>query len=66
MVTHDISEAISIGDSVIVLSNRPSVIKNAYKIEMENKTIPSENRNNPKFRYYYNLIWKDLEHYESK
>ena len=54
MVTHDINEAISMGDKVIVLSNRPAYIKNIYNIEMDNKTIPSKNRNNPKFNYYYN------------
>lgn len=64
MVTHDIGEAISMGDKVIVLSNRPSVVKNVYNIDMENKTIPSENRNNPMFNFYYNQIWKDLDHYE--
>ena len=66
MVTHDINEAISMGDKVIVLSNRPAYIKNIYNIEMDNKTIPSKNRNNPKFNYYYNLIWKDFEHNEYK
>ena len=65
MVTHDISEACAIGSKVVVLSNRPSVVKNIYEIEMENKGLPSENRKNPKFSYYYNLIWKDLDHYES-
>lgn len=64
MVTHDINEAVSIGDKVVVLSNRPATIKNIYEINMDNKTIPSENRNNPKFNYYYNLIWKDFEHNE--
>ncbi len=64
MVTHDINEAISIGDKVIVLSNRPACIKNIYEIDMNNKSIPSENRNNPKFNYYYNLIWKDFDHNE--
>lgn len=64
MVTHDINEAVSIGDKVVVLSNRPATIKNIYEINMDNKTIPSENRNNPKFNYYYNLIWKDFDHNE--
>ena len=65
MVSHDINEAISMADKVIVLSNRPSIIKNVYEIKMENKSIPSENRKNKKFNEYYNLIWKDLDHYES-
>lgn len=64
MVTHDINEAVSIGDKVVILSNRPATIKNIYEINMDNKTIPSENRNNPKFNYYYNLVWKDFDHNE--
>ena len=64
MVTQDINEAVSIGDKVVVLSNRPATIKNIYEINMDNKTIPSENRNNPKFNYYYNLVWKDFDHNE--
>lgn len=65
MVTHDISEACAIASKIIVLSNRPSVVKNIYEINMKNKGLPNENRKDPKFSYYYNLIWKDLDHYES-
>lgn len=61
MVTHDIAEAISICDRVVVLSERPAVIKNVYNIELENKSTPINNRNDKKFTYYYNLIWKDID-----
>lgn len=61
MVTHDIAEAISICDRVVVLSERPTVIKNVYNIELENKSTPINNRNDKKFTYYYNLIWKDID-----
>ena len=64
MVTHDIAEAISMADKVIVLSKRPAIIKNTYEIKMDNKTIPSENRKNKDFYNYYNAIWKDLDYYE--
>ena len=66
MVTHDINEAISMGDKVVVLSNRPATIKNVYKIKMDNKSIPSENRKNTKFNYYYNLIWEDLNNHDKQ
>lgn len=65
MVTHDIAEAIAMSDEVMVLSKRPAIIKNKYKIEMENKNLPSNNRNNKDFNKYYNLIWKDLEYNEN-
>lgn len=64
MVTHDIAEAISMADKVVVLTKRPATIKNEYIINMENKSLPSNNRKNPKFNFYYDIIWKDFEHYE--
>ncbi len=60
MVTHNIQEALSMSDKVIVLSNRPSKIKKIYTINLDNKGIPSENRLDKNFNYYYDLIWKDL------
>lgn len=60
MVTHDISEAISIADKIIVLSKRPSTIKNIYKIKKDSKKTPSLNRQNKDFDKYYNLIWSDM------
>lgn len=60
MVSHDISESVSLADRVIVLSKRPATIKNVYNIEMEDKGMPSDNRKNEKFNYYHNAIWKDL------
>ena len=60
MVTHDIGEAISMADKVIVLSKGPAKVKNIYKIELDNKDIPTNNRNDSKFDYYYNLISKDF------
>lgn len=61
MVTHDLAEAISMSDRVIVLSNRPSIIKNVYEINLTNKSTPIENRKAKEFAYYYDLIWKDID-----
>lgn len=63
MVTHDISEAISMANKVIVLSNRPCKIKKIYDIELENKSTPINNRKDKKFAYYYDLIWKDIDYH---
>lgn len=62
MVTHDLAEAISMSDKVIVLSKRPSIIKKIYNINLENKSFPTENRKDKNFSYYYNLIWKEIDH----
>jgi NitT/TauT family transport system ATP-binding protein len=61
MVTHDIAEACSICNKVIVLSNRPATIKNIYNIELENRSTPINNRKDKNFSYYYDMIWKDID-----
>ena len=61
MVTHDIAEAISMCDKVIVLSKRPAKTKSIYNIELENKSNPINNRKDKKFNYYYDKIWKDID-----
>lgn len=62
MVTHDISEAISMSDRIIVLTKRPATVKNIHDIdfEIENRT-PLNCRESPKFSKYFNLLWKELE-----
>lgn len=61
MITHDIAEAISLADRIIVLTKRPCYVKNIYNIKLENKKTPIENRKDPKFNYYYEKIWRDLD-----
>ncbi len=64
MVTHDISEAISMSDRIVVLSQRPSTVKNIYTIDFEiQNRSPLICRENPKFSEYFNIIWKELEKY---
>ena len=61
MVTHDIPESISMSDEVIVLTNRPSVIKDVYNISfnMEDRT-PLTCRDTPEFSGYFDKIWHSL------
>ncbi|MBQ6324398.1 MAG: ABC transporter ATP-binding protein [Bacilli bacterium] len=61
MVTHDIAQAISMSDKVIVLSKRPATIKSIYEINLTNKSTPTENRKANNFNYYYDMIWSDLD-----
>ena len=62
IVTHDISEAISMSDRVVVLSNRPATVKSIHEIEFDipNRT-PINCRESPKFSKYYDLLWKELD-----
>lgn len=61
MVTHDISEAISMSDRIVVLTNRPGRIKKIHKIELDvaNRT-PINSRESPEFSKYFNILWKEL------
>lgn len=60
MITHDIAEALSLADRIIVLSKRPAVIKKIYNIDIEGST-PMERRKSPRFAPYYDLLWKELD-----
>lgn len=61
IVTHDISEAISMSDRVLVLSKRPGTIKDIHKIDFvfPGRT-PLNCRESPKFSQYFNTLWKEL------
>lgn len=61
MVTHDIPEGISMGDKVIILSQRPAVVKEVMTIEFEgDQRTPLNCRKDPQFSKYFNYIWKEL------
>ena len=63
LVTHDISEAISMADRVIVLGKRPASITKIISIVLtiDNRT-PFTSRSAPEFKNYFNEIWKELNH----
>ena len=61
MVTHDLSEALSMSDKVIVLSKRPGVVKKVYDIQLDGKSTPIKNRSSKNFSKYYEMIWRDLD-----
>lgn len=60
MITHDISEALSLADRIIVLSKRPAKIKNIYEINIDGDG-PMERRKSKYFAKYYEQLWKDLD-----
>ncbi|HEY7246148.1 MAG TPA: ABC transporter ATP-binding protein [Xanthobacteraceae bacterium] len=63
LITHDIEEAVSMCDRVIVLSGRPGKVKNVYNIALTGcaETTPISSRDAPEFRGYCKKIWEDLE-----
>lgn len=63
LVTHDIAEAISMSDRVVILSNRPAQVKEIIDIELTCGDIrsPLKCREAPEFRHYFNKIWRELD-----
>ncbi len=61
LITHDLSEAISLADRVIILSHRPATVKFEVPIHL---SLPEDSslapRNAPEFQYYFNLLWEAL------
>lgn len=61
LVTHDLSEAVSLGDRVLVMTARPATIQKVIPLtfDLESDT-PLQRRNAPEFKIYFNQIWKEL------
>ncbi len=68
LITHDIAEAISMAERIIVLTKRPGRIKSEWKVNLsgEGVRIPSVARSAPEFSFYYQAIWKELMHHEEE
>ena len=62
IITHDIAEAISMADTVIILTKRPAKIKKIYNIELTNASSPINNRTCKEFNDYYKNIWESIDH----
>lgn len=61
LVTHNIEEAIFLGDRVLVLSGRPGALVADHRIELGvPKTDPVEVRRDPEFQHLFKLIWSQL------
>ncbi|ADZ83632.1 ABC transporter ATP-binding protein [Cellulosilyticum sp. ST5] len=63
LVTHDISEAISMADEISVLSKRPAYVKHTYEIHLTvaGDRTPLSSRKAPEFKDYFDILWKELE-----
>lgn len=64
MITHDISEAIAMGDRVVILTKRPATIKDIITVDLNtdsDEATPMKKRESPEFRHLFNKIWKELD-----
>ncbi len=68
LVTHDISEAISMVDRAIILTKRPARVKSTHEIilTVDGEKSPLTARKSPEFKDYFNLLWKELDFNEGK
>lgn len=64
LVTHDLSEAVSLGTQALVLSKRPATIQARIPIDFPKTMNAFERRNSPEFKEYFNQIWKELNEHE--
>lgn len=59
LITHDISEAISVADRIIVLSKRPATVTATHALDFtENE--PLKRRENKAFSAWFELLWREL------
>ena len=62
MITHDIAEAISMANRIVVLSGRPCKVKKIFEVNLTNASTPIENRKCKQFPIYYDQIWKEIDY----
>lgn len=59
LITHDISEAISVADRIFVLSKRPARILSEHTLSFP-ETEPLKRRENQDFSHWFEVLWKEL------
>jgi len=62
LVTHDISEAVSMSTQVVVLTKRPGTVRSVHDLSVFRDLSPMERRDHPEFHRYFNAVWKELDH----
>lgn len=60
LVTHDIGEAVSMADRVLIFSNRPATLKKEIVLDFPRDMTPLQRRETPAFQACFAAIWKEL------
>lgn len=61
LVTHDLQEAISMSNRIIVLTSRPAKIKKIYTLTFDKNLTPFEKRNLPEAEVLFNQLWGEIQ-----
>lgn len=61
LVTHDISEAISLSDKIIILTKRPATVKKEISLNLAHLGKPLARRESREAKIYFDEIWKELQ-----
>ena len=65
LVTHDLSEAISVADRILILGSRPGHVTGIMKIQFNQPyDRPLARRNAPDFSVYFNQLWKEIKEHD--
>ena len=60
LVTHDLSEAISMGDRVLVLSARPGTVVRTIDLNFDPSLSSIQRRETNEFKHYFSELWKEM------
>lgn len=66
LVTHDIQEAISMSDKIVVLSARPGMIKAVHLLNFDSKLTPFERRKTRKAKLLFDILWQEIQDEKQK
>jgi NitT/TauT family transport system ATP-binding protein len=65
LITHDIEEAVSMGDRILVLSKRPAKVKDIVEVNLGvTERNPFTSRDAPEFSTYFHKIYEELKNAE--
>lgn len=60
LVTHDLSEAVSLADRILVLSPRPGQLKRIITTSFPKALTALQRRGTNEFKDYFNMLWKEM------
>lgn len=66
LVTHDLQEAISMSNRILVLTKRPATIKAIYKLDFESSLTPFQKRQLPEAKTLFNKLWGEIQDEEKQ